>query len=63
MSRYHNKDIEILVALLPTLKMFSSVEINSEVMETLAQNCSLKKDLLKFFKNLQENTLAGVSFF
>ena len=30
--------------------MFSSVEINSKVIETVAQNCSLKKDLLKFFK-------------
>ena len=31
-------------------KMFSSVEINSEVIETVAQNSSLKKDLLKICK-------------
>ena len=43
--------------------MFLSVEINSEVIETVAQNCSLKKDLSKILKNLQENTSAGVSFF
>ena len=62
MSRYQNKDIKILVALLPTLKIFLSVEINLEAMESVPQNCSLKKDLLKIFKNLQENTSAGVSF-
>ena len=43
--------------------MFLSVEINSEVIEAAAQNCSLKKDLSKIFKNLQENTSAGVFFF
>ena len=53
----------MLVALLPTLKMFLSVEINSEVMEAAARSCSLKKVLSKILKNLQnENTSAGVSF-
>ena len=39
MSRYHNKDIKILVALLPTLKLFLSVEINSEVIEGAPRHC------------------------
>ena len=43
--------------------MLLSVEINSEFIETVAQNYSLKKDSSKTLKNLQENTLAGVSFF
>ena len=54
MSRYHNKDIKILVALLPTL-------INSEVIEAAARNCCLRKFLPKISKNLPENTSAGVS--
>ena len=62
MSRYHNKDIKILVALLPTLKNVFVV-INSEDIETAAQACSLKMDLTKILKNLQENTSAGVSYF
>ena len=33
-------------------KMFLSVDINSEVIETVAQNCFLKKDLSKILKNL-----------
>ena len=33
-------------------KMFLSVDINSEVIETVAQNCFLKKDLPKILKNL-----------
>ena len=42
--------------------MFLSVEINSEVIETVAQNCSLKKDL-PIPNKYQENTSARVSFF
>ena len=52
----------MLVALLPTLKMFLSDEINSEVIETAGRTCSLKKILSKNLKNSQENTSAGVSF-
>ena len=33
-------------------KMFLFVDINSEVIETVAQNCFLKKDLPKILKNL-----------
>ena len=33
-------------------KMFLSVDINSEVIETVAQNCFSKKDLPKILKNL-----------
>ena len=62
MFRYHNKDIKILVASLPTLKIFLSAEINSEVIEATTWNCFLKKILWKFLKNSQENTSAGVSF-
>ena len=61
MPRYHNKDIKILVTY-QLWKMFLSVEINSEVIETAAQNCSLKKELSKILKNLQEKTSAEVSF-
>ena len=60
--RYHNKDIKILVASLPTLKIFLSVEINSEVTEATARNCFLKKILWKILKNSQKNTSVGVSF-
>ena len=42
--------------------MFLFVQINFEVIETAAQNSSLKKDLSKILKNLQENTSAEVSF-
>ena len=63
MSRYHNKDIKMLVALLPTLKTFLSVEINSKVIEAIARNCSLKKLLSKPLKNSQENISPGVCFF
>ena len=38
MSRYYNKDIKMLVALLPTLEMFLSVEINLKVIETAAKS-------------------------
>ena len=55
MSRYHNKDIKILVALLPTL-------INSEVIEAAARNCCLKRFLPKISKNLPENTLLESRF-
>ena len=47
MSRYRNKDIKMLVALLPTLKMLLSAEINSEVIEAAARSCSLKRVLSK----------------
>ena len=60
--RCHNKDIKILVALLPTLKLFLSAEINSAVTEAAAWNCSLKKVLTTVLKNSQEITSAGVSF-
>ena len=60
MSRY--KDIKILVALLPTLKSFLSVEINLEIIKAAARNCSLKKFLSKILKNSRKNTSAGVSF-
>ena len=62
MSRYNDKEIKILVAFLPTLKMFLSVEINSEVIEAAARNCSLKTFLSKVLKNTRENTSVGVSF-
>ena len=55
----------MLVALLPTLKMFLSVEINSEVIKAAARSCSLKKVLSKILRISQENTslfFAGVSF-
>ena len=42
--------------------MFLPVELNSEIIETSAQSNSLKKNLSKILKNLQENTSAGVSF-
>ena len=61
MSRYHKKDIKMLVTLLPTLKMYLSVEINSEIIEAADRSCSLKKVLPKILKNSQENTSAGVS--
>ena len=57
-----NNDIKILVAY-QLWKMFLSSVINSEVVETAAQNCYLKKELSKILKNLQENTSTGVSFF
>ena len=63
MSRYHNKDIKMLVALLPTLKTLLSVEINSKVIEAIAGSCSLKKLLSKLLKNSQENISPGVCFF
>ena len=47
MSRYHNKDIKMLVALLPTLKMLLPPKINSEVIEAAARSCSLKRILSK----------------
>ena len=43
--------------------MLLSVEINSEVIETAARGCSLKKVLSKILKNSQENTSAGVCSF
>ena len=61
MSRY-NKDIKILVALLTTLKMFLSVEINSKVIEAAAWNCSLKKFWSKICVEFARKTSAGVSF-
>ena len=51
----------MLGTLLPTLKMFLSVEINSDATEVAAQSCSLKKVSSKILKNLQETTSAGVS--
>ena len=60
MPRYHNKDIKMLVAFLPTLKMFLSVEINSEVMEAAARSCYLKKVIVKNFEKFAK-TSAGVS--
>ena len=51
-----------MVALLPTLKLFLSAEINSAVTEAAAWNCSLKKVLTTVLKNSQEITSAGVSF-
>ena len=33
----------MFVALLPTLKIFLFVEINSEVIEAIARSCSFKK--------------------
>ena len=62
MSRCHNKDIKILLALLIILKMFLSVAINSEVMEAATRNCSFKRFLSKILKNSRENTSTGVSF-
>ena len=44
----------MLVALLPTSKMFLSVEINLEVVEAVVRSCSLKKVLSKILKNSQE---------
>ena len=38
--------------------MFLSVKINLEVIKIEAQNCSLKKNLSKILKHLQENTFA-----
>ena len=52
----------MLVALLPTLKMFLSVEINLEVIEAVVRSCSLKKILSKILKNSQEIASAEVSF-
>ena len=45
-----NKDIKMLVALLPTLKMFLSVEMNSEVIEAAARSCLSEKVLSKVLK-------------
>ena len=52
----------MLVALLPTLKVFQSVELNLEVIEAAALNCSLKKVLSNILKNSQVYTTAGASF-
>ena len=60
MSRYHNKDIKMLVTFLPTLKMFLSVEINSEVMEAAARSCYLKKLWSKSLKNSQKLLLESL---
>ena len=51
-----------MLALLPTLKMFLSVEISLEAIDAAAWSCSLKKVLSKTLKNLQESTSGGVSF-
>ena len=50
----------MLVAFLPTLKMFLSVEINSEVMEAAARSCYLKKVIVKKFQKFAK-TSARVS--
>ena len=52
----------MLVALLPTLKMFLPVDINLEVTEAAAHDCSLKMLLTKILKMSHENTSAGISF-
>ena len=49
-----NKDIKILVALLPTLKMFLSVEIDLEFIEAAAWSCFLKRFCQKFLKNCKK---------
>ena len=55
MSRYHNKGIKMLVAFLPTLKMFLSVEIDSEFIEAVARSCSLKNGIVKSFEKIARN--------
>ena len=57
MSRYHYKDIKMLVAFFPTVKMFLSVEIKTAA----ARSCSLKTVLSEVLKNSQEITPAGIS--
>ena len=62
MSRY-NKDTKILVALLVTLKMFLSAEINSKVIEAATRNCSLKKFLSKIFVKFARKYFSWSLFF
>ena len=57
MFRYHNKDIKMLVAFLPALKMVLSVEINSDITGAAARSCSLKKGIVKHFKKFVRNYL------
>ena len=65
MSRFYNKDIEILVALLLNLKCLNwSIYIILETTEAVIENCSIRKVLLTFLQNSQETHIsAGVSFF
>ena len=63
MPRYHNKDIKIFVALLPTLKnVFVCWDKFGNHRNSSPELLSLKKNLLKILKNLQGNTSAGVFF-
>ena len=56
MSESYNKDIQILVTLLLELKIFELVCLyNFGDTEAVTRNCSMKKALLKYLQNSQEN--------